>query len=109
MKGLLGGNDVSDFLTSQDFKTATATARFQWSFLLQRLIRDQFQQRFEEKMIPANEVYKGHSFVVKGKQLRVFLCSNTYIYNIEASFNPTLFQSLKVLHRCRCHVMYYSV
>jgi hypothetical protein len=97
MKGLLGGNDVNDFLTSQDYKCPTATARFQWTFLLNRLVRDQFQQRFEEKLIPAKEVYKGHAFVVKGKQLRVFLCSNSYIYNIEASFNPTLFQSLKVI------------
>jgi hypothetical protein len=75
-----------------------ATGRFQWTFLVQRLMRDQFQQLFEEKTIPRTEMYQRHAFVVKGKQLRVFLCSNTYIYNVEASFNPTLMHSLKVGH-----------
>jgi len=89
------GTDWADFIKPKSYIANNPTERFEFVFVLQRLLRDLWQKTFEERILRSPEVYQRHEFVVKGKHNRVLLLSHRWLYNLEVSYHPTTLGELK--------------
>lgn len=95
LKRALSKAAFGDFIKTKTYECSSITERWQWTFVLSRLIRDAWQQRLEERFIRSPEVFQRHSFVLKGKQPRLFVLSHSWLYNIEVTLQPTALGELK--------------
>lgn len=89
------GTAFNDFLKTKQFRCRTATECLQWLFVLQRLIRNGWQARFETDIIREPEYYQRHAFVIKKTHDRVLLLSNSWLYNVDVTYKPTVIKGIK--------------
>jgi len=88
------------FLSRRAYKCSSEMEQMQWIVILNRLIQQAWQQLFEKSFILSPEMYQCRAFVMKfnqrGKgQERCLVLSDTWIYNVEVSHNPTAIKDLK--------------
>ena len=96
MKRLLSVSSSFDsFLKSKVVRCHSAEEVDQWVTVFHRLLRNTWQAKFEETILPAPEVYKRHAFVIKSHNDRLVLLSDFWFYNIDVTYKPTLVKGIK--------------
>lgn len=93
-----GGGSQSgfgDFLKSKTIRCRSPEEALQWLWVIQRLLRDAWQQKFESSVCPEPEVYKKHAFVIKKGNERCLVVTDKWMYNVEVAYKPTTVKSIK--------------
>lgn len=93
--------EFEQFLQVRKWKAKSATESEQIVWVLNRALRNRWQEAFETKLMPQPEIYVRHSWVIKSGSLssksqeRVLVFSTHWLYNVECQHNPFTIKDCK--------------
>jgi len=91
--------EIDSLVQHRHYICQSPLQRDQLVWVLNRAIRDEWQAFLEDQIIPEPDYYQLHAFVmkIKGKarQERLIVVSNTTMYNVDISHNPTKISAVK--------------
>lgn len=88
-------SNFEDFLKAKAVLCHSEEECQQWMLVLQRLVRNCWQRKMEQEILPEPEMYKRHAFVIKGHNDRMLLLSDAWFFNIAVEYKPIAIKSVQ--------------